>query len=88
MIAETGAATLTMFNPSTDTFGVLPIPQVGEVQGLAAASDGTIAVAMFDRESDGSFVNDLVVLVHPASTKPTSPRHPAGSEVLDRIRHG
>jgi streptogramin lyase len=87
VIAETGAATLTTFNPSTDTFGVLTIPQVGEVQALAASSDGTIAVAMSERHSDGSFVNDLVVVIHPDGTQtdvaaPSSWIGSAGSEFV------
>jgi hypothetical protein len=87
VIAETGAATLTTFNASTDTFGVLAIPQAGEVQALAASSDGTIAVAMSDRQSDGSFVNNLVVLVHPDGTQtdvaaPSSWIGSAGSEFV------
>jgi hypothetical protein len=87
VMSEVGAATLVKFDPSKQAFGTLEIPQVGDVQAMVVAPDGTIAVAMSNHQSNGSFANDLVVLLHPdgiqaSVTAPSSWSGVAGSEFV------
>lgn len=70
VLAQRDASQLTTFDPSSSSFGHISLPAIGQAQGLAVLSDGTIGVAMADEAKPGAPA-DTLVLITPGGTQST-----------------
>jgi hypothetical protein len=65
IIGMTAASSLQVFEPAGQAFTSIALPKIGEVQGIAALLNGTVAVAMQNLTEPGN-PDDTVVLVSPS----------------------
>ncbi len=68
VIGMTSAADLEAFNPATQAFSTIPLPQIGWIQGLASLRDGTVAVAMVN-QTEHPFQADALILISPSGSE-------------------
>lgn len=70
IIGMTAASSLEVFEPASGGFSSIGLPKIGEIQGVAALQDGTVAVAMSNETEPGD-PKDAVVLVSPSGSEET-----------------